>query len=216
MSALIQRTKKMRRKTRDRTVFRRFEREARGRVGERDILGEKQVAGRSCNRIGDPVGSTGSQRLFRSGVPTIGGELGSSGVSRVAPFVKEAPPSCSRSGQMSNPVGNRLPFYICARAHARTHTRTRSFRPCLLAYLSDSDSRRCRSTIALSLSLSLLLFLFFQTLRTRSLAIFPNAYFIRLCVTGPPLAKRATLSTRERKEKRKKKNRNAEEISVVA
>lgn len=163
MSALIQRTKKMRRKTRDRTVFRRFEREARGRVGERDILGEKQVAGRSCSRIGDPVGSTGSQRLFRSGVPTIGGELGSSGVSRVAPFVKEAPPSCSRSGQMSNPVGNRLPFYICARAHARTHTRTRSFRPCLLAYLSDSDSRRCRSTIALSLSLS------------SSLSFFPNA-----------------------------------------
>lgn len=122
VSALIQRTKKMRRKTRDRTVFRRFEREARGRVGERDILGEKQVAGRSCSRIGDPVGSTGSQRLFRSGVPTIGGELGSSGVSRVAPFVKEAPSSCSRSGQMSNPVGNRLPFYICARAHARTHT----------------------------------------------------------------------------------------------
>lgn len=106
--------------------------------------------------------------------------------------------------------------FISARARTRVHTRTRSFRPCLLAYLSDSDSRRCRSTIALSLSLSLLLFLFFQTLRTRSLAIFPNAYFIRLCVTGPPLAKRATLSTRERKEKRKKKNRNAEEISVVA
>lgn len=104
--------------------------------------------------------------------------------------------------------------FISARARTRVHTRTRSFRPCLLAYLSDSDSRRCRSTIALSLSL--LLFLFFQTLRTRSLAIFPNAYFIRLCVTGPPLAKRATLSTRERKEKRKKKNRNAEEISVVA
>lgn len=53
--------------------------------------------------------------------------------------------------------------FISARARTRVHTRTRSFRPCLLAYLSDSDSRRCRSTIALSLSLS------------SSLSFFPNA-----------------------------------------
>lgn len=40
-------------------------------------------------------------------------------MSRVAPFVKEAPPRCPRSsGQMSNPVGNRLPFYIYAYAPA--------------------------------------------------------------------------------------------------
>ena len=69
------------------------------------------------NPSGDPVGSTGSQRLFRSGVPTIGGELGSSGVSCVAPFVKEAL-GCPRSGQMSNPVGNRLSvLYLRAYAH---------------------------------------------------------------------------------------------------
>lgn len=82
--------------------------------GGRDIVGEKQVL--EPNPSGDPVGSAGSQRLFRSGVPTIGGELGGSGgMSCAAPFVKEAP----RSGQMSNPVGNRLSFYIY------THTRTR-------------------------------------------------------------------------------------------
>ena len=96
------------------------------------------MVGRSWSRIGDPVGSTGSQRLFRSGVPTIGGELGSSGVSRVAPFVKEAPPRCPRSGQMSNPVGNRLPFYIYAtRLHrySLTHAYSASS-SCVLTYLS--------------------------------------------------------------------------------
>lgn len=72
------------------------------------------------NPSGDPVGSTGSQRLFRSGVPTIGGELGSSGVSCVAPFVKEAL-GCPRSGQMSNPVGNRLSFYIYALTHVHIY-----------------------------------------------------------------------------------------------
>lgn len=65
------------------------------------------------------MGSTGSQRLFRSGVPTIGGELGG-GVSRVAPFVKEAP-SCPRLGQMSNTVGNQLPSCIYTKARAHTH-----------------------------------------------------------------------------------------------
>lgn len=38
---------------------------------------------------GDPVGSTGSQRLSGSGVPTIGGAPGGE-VSRAAPLAREA------------------------------------------------------------------------------------------------------------------------------
>lgn len=103
------------------------------------------------NPSGDPVGSTGSQRLFRSGVPTIGGELGSSGVSCVAPFVKEAL-GCPRSGQMSNPVGNRLSFYIYALTHTHTHIYNILYVPLPIHV--------CRSTIAFLFKYSILCFLF--------------------------------------------------------
>lgn len=208
-------------KTRDRTVFRRFEREARGRVGERDILGEKQVAGRSRSRIGDPVGSTGSQRLFRSGVPTIGGELGSSGVSRVAPFVKEAPPSCSRSGQMSNPVGNRLPFYICARARTYTHVRVvfaLAFSPIYRIAILVSIDPRSRS---LSASLSFLPNVLNAISRDFSkrepvYRVFYSSLRNRRLFRNTRRSRREEEPTRcsANGKREKKRKRNAEEISV--
>lgn len=72
----------------------------------------------------DPVGSTGSQRLFGSGVPTIGGGgLGDEVVSRAAPLAREALGG-SGLGQMSNPVGNQLATHKRARTRtAPTHAR---------------------------------------------------------------------------------------------
>lgn len=180
------------------------------------------MAGRSCSRIGDPVGSTGSQRLFRSGVPTIGGELGSSGVSRVAPFVKEAPPSCSRSRQMSNPVGNRLPFYICARARAYTHVRVvfaLAFSPTYRIAIPVAIDRRSRS-------LSLSFFFFFSKRSERESRDFskrePVYRVFYLSLRNRRLFRNARRSRREEEptrrssngKKEKKKRRNAEETSV--
>lgn len=65
----------------------------------------------------DPVGSTGSQRLSGSGVPTIGGGGPGDEVFRAAPLAREAL-SGSGLGQMSNPVGNQLA------THKRAWTRT--------------------------------------------------------------------------------------------
>lgn len=82
----------------------------------------------------DPVGSTGSQRLSGSGVPTIGGGGPGDEVSRAAPLAREA---LGRSGlgQMSNPVGNQLA------THKRARTRTAPPRAHLRAYVCARSRR---------------------------------------------------------------------------
>lgn len=136
-------------------------------------------ASRCWTGRGDPVGSTGSQRLSGSGVPTIGGGGPGGEVSRVS-HPSRGRRSTDRPGADVEPCGKpaREP---CVYKLARTRTTTRASTIVCAGslFVNACTSRRARLALCLSLSLFLFLPFFHSSLKSERLNL-----ILRYCKTG--------------------------------